>query len=178
MEQSHVEPGSTKRPLIGGVSLVMSLVVLALGVRIAAAIARTAGGQCGNGGSCESSLEVVRASPGSALLVLTVIGVSSVPLVFWLRGARSNAQRLVELSDITRKLVGYFVAGFAVFLGTLFVLEPTAWWSITASIAVWILGFAVVTVSFRGDRRAQVLYVIAVLGFPVLMAWLLEAPVA
>ncbi len=178
MEQSHVESGSRKRPLIGGVSLVMSLVVLALGVRIAAAIARTAGGKCGNRGSCGSLLEVVRASPGSALLVLTVIGASSVPLVFWLRGARSNAQRLTELSDLTRKLVGYFVAGFAVFLGTLFVLESTAWWSVTASIAVWILGFAVVTVSFRGDRRTQVLYVIAVLGFPVLMAWLLEAPVA
>lgn len=145
---------TSRRSVPSGVGLLGAVIALAVGARIA-----------------------TLAASGSTLLGLVVIVASSIPLVLWLRSARTSAQRIAELSDLARKVVGYFVAGLAVAIGTVLVLEPTAWWSVSAAIAIWILGFGIITASFRSDRRAQTLYVLAVLGFPVLMVWLLDAPV-
>lgn len=154
-----------------------SLISLAFGVRIAAAIARTTLGRCVLEGRCDGIVDAALRSPGTTLLGLAIVVISGVPLFLWLRDARGSAKHIVELSDVARKVAGYFAAAFAVGIGTMLVLEGTAWWSVSAAIALWVIGFVVVTVSFRGDRRAQVLYVLAVIGFPVLMTWLIEAPV-
>ena len=177
MGRADIERGSARRPLASGASLLVSLLALAFGVRIAASIARTTLGRCVLEGSCDGLVGAVLSRPGPTVLGLVVIGASSAPLVLWIQRARGNAQYVAELSDLARKAVGTFSAALAVIIGTLFALEITARWLLSVSVALWMLGFAIITVSFRGDRRAQVLYVLAVLGFPVLMAWLLNAPV-
>jgi hypothetical protein len=177
MGSAGIEHRSARPPMASGVSLLGALVALAFGVRIAAAMSRTTFGRCVLEGSCDGLLDAALGSPGPTLLAFVVVAASSVPLVLWLRSARSNAQRFAELSDLTRKVVGYFTAAFAVIVGSFLALEVTAWWSISASLAIWMLGFAIVSVSFRGVRQAQVIYVLAVLGFPVLLLWLLDAPV-
>jgi hypothetical protein len=90
MKPPHAERGSAGPPHTSGVSLVIPLITLAFGVRIAAAIARTTWGRCLMGGGCEGLLDAVLASPGSATLGLLVVGVTSIPLVVWLRSARSQ----------------------------------------------------------------------------------------
>ena len=177
MDRAQTESSFSRRSPSGAVGLVGSLIALAFGVRIAAAIARTTVGRCVLEGRCDGIVEAALRSPATTLLGLSIIAVSSLPLFLWLRAARGSAKHIAEFSDLARKVAGYFGAAFAVGIGTMLVLEGTAWWSISVAIALWIIGFVVVTVSFRGDRRAQVLYVLAVICFPVLMTWLLEAPV-
>lgn len=177
MERGRAESEFSGRRFTGGVGLLGSLFALAFGVRVSAAIARTTLGRCVLAGRCDGIIDAALQSPGTTLLGLTVIAVSGIPLFLWLRDARGSAQHVAELSDLTRKAIGYFGAGFAVLAGTFLFLEGTAWWAVSAGIALWIIGYVVVMVSFRGARRAQALYVLAVIGFPVLMSLLLAAPV-
>ena len=177
MNRPNTESSFSRRPPSGLVGLLGSLIALAFGVRIAAAITRTSLGRCVLEGRCDGIVDAALRSPGTTLLGLAIVAISGVPIFLWLRDARGSAERIAGLSDLVRKVAGYFAAAFAVGIGTMLVLEATAWWSVSLAIALWVIGFVVVTVSFRGDRRAQIFYVIAVIGFPVLMTWLLEAPV-
>lgn len=177
MEHTRAESEFSRRRFSGGVGLLGALVALGFGVRIAAAIARTTLGRCVLEGRCDGIVDAALRSPGTTLVGLAVIAASAIPLFLWLRDARGSSQHMAELSDLARKVAGYFGAALAVFAGTMLVLEGTAWWAVSASIALWIIGYVVVTVSFRGDRRAQALYVLAVIGFPILIAALLTVPV-
>lgn len=176
MERMAADQESARRSFPSGIRLVGALVVLAFGVRVAGAVARTTLGRCLLEARCDGSVEAALASPGVTLLGLTIIALASVPLVFWLRGAGSCAQKFSELSRLATMVLGYLASALAVVFGSQLVVEGSAWWSVSGGIILWIVGFIIVTVSFSGNRRAQALYVLAVIAFPLLMSWLLSVP--
>ena len=120
-------------------------------------------------GSCDGLVDAALSHPGNALLSASIVGASAVPLALWSRRARRDAAWLDEVSDVVRKIVGYFTAGFAVMIGTFVVLGTDAWWTLAVSVGLWIAGFAVVTVAFRGSRLARTLYVVGLILFPMLI---------
>ena len=179
MNEAHTKQDSVIPMPSSSVSLLGAVIVLAIGVRVAAAISRTqtSWARCLRHGDCDALIGATLASPGPAIASLLVVTASSVPLILWLRSARNNTERVAEVFGLLSKAAGYFAAGILVLMGTLLVLQPTRSWSISVGVAAWIVGFAIVSRVFRGSRWAQILYVMAVISLPLLISWLDSAAV-
>ena len=68
-------------------------------------------------GRCDGIVEAALRSSGTTLLGLSIVVMSGIPLLLRLLTVRGSSKRSAELSELARKVLGYFAAGLAVIFG-------------------------------------------------------------